>query len=507
MLAEVAARLGRYPDAENAAGALSGARARFHGARHNYAVALYPPGQARRGAAAGGAPAGDEPRNPSYRSLHAAVLAGIGEYARAHRRSMREVLRAVSRATRKVWMSYGHALKTAGRSGPRASTPTATRIELEPCLGEVWWSLANLKTFRFAAADIWRHARAAGAQRSSTPRTACTFTSPSARRSRTAGEYAGRSSHYREGNTPAAHADVTTTRERTARPRRAHPAPCSRREFFARARRQRRAGRRSDLHRRPAARRLDADRADPGEPLAGRGHHGAARTYPRSRTRSVRSRRASRQAPLPAARCRSCRPHELRELGEEYLARTRIQRKTGRAVLHRQDAEQLPARRLHPSDAAQRADHRRAPPPARLLLLGFKQHFARGQNFTYDLAELGATTADYVELMAHFERCCRAASTACSTRTWSQDTEARGAPPARVLRPAVRGGSACASTRTSARCAPPAPSRCAQPIYREGVDQWRHFEPWLGTAEDRAGPVLEHYPRRTGFRQRTATVS
>jgi hypothetical protein len=33
----------------------------------------------------------------------------------------------------------------------------------------------------------------------------------------------------------------------------------------------------------------------------------------------------------------------------------------------------------------------------------FKQHFARGQNFTYDLAELGRYYRNYVELMAHFD--------------------------------------------------------------------------------------------------------
>ena len=33
----------------------------------------------------------------------------------------------------------------------------------------------------------------------------------------------------------------------------------------------------------------------------------------------------------------------------------------------------------------------------------FKQHFARGQSFTYDLEDLGRYYRDYVELMAHFD--------------------------------------------------------------------------------------------------------
>ena len=33
-----------------------------------------------------------------------------------------------------------------------------------------------------------------------------------------------------------------------------------------------------------------------------------------------------------------------------------------------------------------------------------------------------------------------------------------------------------------------------KPIYRDGVDQWRHYEPWLGPLEAALGPVLAHYP-------------
>ena len=33
-----------------------------------------------------------------------------------------------------------------------------------------------------------------------------------------------------------------------------------------------------------------------------------------------------------------------------------------------------------------------------------------------------------------------------------------------------------------------------RPIYRDGLDQWRHFEPWLGPLEEALGPVLARYP-------------
>ena len=37
-----------------------------------------------------------------------------------------------------------------------------------------------------------------------------------------------------------------------------------------------------------------------------------------------------------------------------------------------------------------------------------------------------------------------------------------------------------------------------QPIYREGVNHWRHFEPWLDSLKGVLGPVLTEYPNPPG---------
>jgi hypothetical protein len=52
---------------------------------------------------------------------------------------------------------------------------------------------------------------------------------------------------------------------------------------------------------------------------------------------------------------------------------------------------------------------------------------------------------------------------------------------------------ALSSTRTSAASKRPAPSRSANRIYREGMDQWRHYEPWLGELKDKLGDALTRY--------------
>ncbi|PMU85808.1 tetratricopeptide repeat protein, partial [Pseudomonas sp. GP01-A4] len=53
----------------------------------------------------------------------------------------------------RVWMSYGHMLKTVGRQADGVAAYRRA-ITLLPTLGEAWWSLANLKTVTFAEDDI-----------------------------------------------------------------------------------------------------------------------------------------------------------------------------------------------------------------------------------------------------------------------------------------------------------------------------------------------------------------
>ena len=53
----------------------------------------------------------------------------------------------------KIWMSYGHALKTNGREADSIAAYEKS-IALLPSLGEAYWSLANLKTMRFTTVQI-----------------------------------------------------------------------------------------------------------------------------------------------------------------------------------------------------------------------------------------------------------------------------------------------------------------------------------------------------------------
>ena len=141
-------------------------------------------------------------------------------------------------------------------------------------------------------------------------------------------------------------------------------------------------------------------------------------------------------------------------------------------------------------------------------LSGFKQHFARGQGFTYDLDDIGRYYRDYVALMAHFDAVAAGPRPPRrSTRRMVADTEARCA---RLLdycglpfEPA-----ACASTRTD-RAGAHRQLGAGAPadLPRRRATQWRSLEPWLGPLRDgaRAGAARRRLtPKCQTLRRRNA---
>lgn len=151
MRAEVAGRLRRYADAEELLERCLALAPSFDAARHNLAVVL------NRGAKPEAALPhviqllAKQPQNPGYLNLKAAILANAGDY----RGSIETYQGVLSRLPDqpKIWMSLGHALRTEGRQDESVAAYRRA-ISMEPTLGEAYWSLANLKTFRFSADDV-----------------------------------------------------------------------------------------------------------------------------------------------------------------------------------------------------------------------------------------------------------------------------------------------------------------------------------------------------------------
>ena len=129
--------------------------------------------------------------------------------------------------------------------------------------------------------------------------------------------------------------------------------------------------------------------------------------------------------------------------------------------------------------------------PEQLTRLG--QRFARGQNFTYSLTDLGRYYYDYVALMSHFDR-------VLSGRVHRVIYEQLIADPEEEVRRllsycGVPFEDSCLRYYETDRAVRTASSeQVRMPIFKDAVDQWRHFEPWLEPLKTALGPALTAYP-------------
>ena len=497
MLAEVAARLRRYTDAEALLERCLELAPSFSAARHNYATVLL-----RQAKAAQALPQIEQlmteaPRNPSYRNLKAAILANLGEYAGSI-----ELYEAVLKEypqQPKIWMSYGHSLKTAGRQDDGIAA-YRNAIAMQPALGEAYWSLANLKTVNFSPDDI-AAIRAALARDDLSDDDRLHFEFALGKALEDAGSYEESFAHYASGNRIRLSITPYRAIENTAYVRRSKALYTP--EFFAA--------------------RTSAGSALPdaifivGMPRAGStlleqilaSHPLVEGTMElpdiSSIARDLIGRRDRDEAPRYPAVVAELTHAQLHALGERYLAQTRVQRKTDAPYF----IDKMPNNFLHVGlvhlmlPNARIIDARRH--PLACCFSNFKQHYARGQTFSYALEDIGRYYRDYVELMAHFDRALPGRVLRVFYEQLIDDTEAE------VRRLLDFCGlpfdERCLRFYENERAVRTASSeQVRQPIYRRGVDHWKHYEPWLGPLKEALGPVLDLYPAVPHFAESVQTV-
>jgi predicted Zn-dependent protease len=490
MLAEVAARLGRYRDAESLLERCLELAPSFAGARHNYAVALFRQSKHTAARVQVEQLLAREPRSPNYRALKAAILAGVGEYDEAIT-LYRQILAEYPQQPR-IWMSCGHALRTSG-DAPAGIAAYRRAIELETSLGEAYWSLANLKTFRFAAADLAAmRAQLARTELQEDDRLHFHFALGKALEDER--DYPSSFEHYQAGNAVRRGQIHYDRDENYAFVQRARTVFTP--DFFAT-----RAG-------------SGCSAPDPifivGLPRSGStlieqilASHPRVEGTMELPDLQIIARTLPGAAPGPARRypesLAELDSSALRELGETYLERTRIHRKRGTPFF----IDKMPNNCAHVGliqlilPRAKIIDARRH--PLGCCLSAFKQHFARGQSFTYGLSDVGAYYRDYVELMAHFDQVLPGRVHRVFHEELIEDTETQ------VRRLLDYCGlefePACLRFYENQRAVRTASSEQVRaPIFRDGVDQWRHYEPWLEPVKSALGPVLEAYPAVPDFR-------
>jgi hypothetical protein len=136
--------------------------------------------------------------------------------------------------------------------------------------------------------------------------------------------------------------------------------------------------------------------------------------------------------------------------------------------------------------------------PMACCFSAFKQQFAEGHRYSYSLRDTGRYYRDYVELMDHFDRVMPGKVYRVFYENMIADTETE------VRRLLVYCGlpfeSACLRFYENDRPVRTASSQqVRRPIYRDGIEHWRHYEAWLEPLKDALGEVLDLYPSTPRF--------
>lgn len=484
MLADVTERQGRVDETDALLARCLQLAPSYFRARYNHTVMLLRQSKLEQSLEQINQMLAEDPQNTDCRKLKAAILVRLLEYDESIR--ICEELLEEDPAQPTVWNSLGHMLKSVGR---REDCITAYRkaIELAPHYGEPHWSLANLKTYRVDDGLLGAmRSQLQNPSLSATDRLHFNFALGRALEDRSEFEESFR--HYAEGN--------RLRREK---------APYDPREL--------------EQHVRQSKALLT------GEFFAAGAGHGSPQPdpifvlgLPRSGSTLVEQILASHSAvegtmelPDIASIAKSLQDSasdddeggylsalarlgkdELAELGRSYLEQTKVNRKLGTPFF----IDKMPNNFAHIGlihlilPNARIIDVRRHPMACGFSL--FKEHFARAQNFSYSLENIGRYYHNYFELMAHFDAVLPGRVHRVVYESLVADTQAEIQ---RLLDYCnLPFEASCLNFHENARAVSTASAeQVRRPIFREGLEHWRNYEPWLGPLKVELGPLVDDY--------------
>ncbi|MFL6736509.1 MAG: sulfotransferase [Sphingomonas sp.] len=475
MLAELAARIGRIRDAEHLLRRAVELAPGWAAPKANLALVLGRMGRPAEAMELLDDLFAKEPEELGHWNLKAATLGRLGDFAEAI--SMYEAVLRRAPNQPKVWMSYAHLRKTVGQLAEGIAAYRKA-IEIRPTLGEAWWSLANLKTVKFAKDDVEAMRRALEAPNlTDEDRFHLDFALGKAMHD--AGEIDAAFEHYSRGNAlrlklhPHAPSDVHKFVGRSIA------------AFTAEAFAERHGGCQSP----DAIFIVGMTRA--GSTLLEQilSSHSAVEGTSELQDIPILARREEKY-PLGVL---NLDEEQRRALGEEYLKRTAVQRRSDKPFF----VDKLPnnwmwvpfIHLILPN--AKIIDARRH--PIGCCFSNFRQHFAHGQTWSYDLEHLGRYYSDYVRLGAHIDSVLPGRVHRVIYERIVDDTEGEVR---RLLdycglefEPQV-----LEFYKTQRAVRTPSSEQVRMPIYREATEEWRPYEKFLGPLKTALGPVLEAYP-------------
>ena len=424
-----------------------------------------------------------DPSNRQYRTLYATAFVGLGEHEKAlalYRELSDGALRSAD-----VQLSIAHCLKTLGRRDEAIEAYRAAAAA-RPDYGDAYWSLANLKTYRFTDSEVERIRREEAAPATALiDRYHLCFALGKALEDRA--DYEESFRYYERGNA-LKKSESRYRPEPLERNTRLQKEVCTADLFAARtgtgARSREpifivglpRAG--STLLEQILA---SHSRVEGTQELA---------DIPRI-VADLQGRDPDFSNPLYPAILAKLSADELAKLGEKYLNDTRAYRTGATRFIDKNPNNFRPIGLIHlmlPN--AKIIDARRE--PMACCFSNFKQLFANGQEFTYGIEDIARYYRTYLELMAYWDQVLPGKV----LRIWHEDVvDDLDGNVRRLLEFCeLDFEPACIEFYKSERSVRTASSeQVRQPIFREGLDQWKNFEPWLGPLKDALGDAPARY--------------
>jgi Sulfotransferase family len=130
--------------------------------------------------------------------------------------------------------------------------------------------------------------------------------------------------------------------------------------------------------------------------------------------------------------------------------------------------------------------------PMACCFSNLKQLFANGQEFAYSVEDIARYYRTYLELMRHWDEVLPGRVLRVHHEDVVADLE--GSVRRMLDHCGLPFEPACVDfhkTRRSVRT--PSSEQVRQPIFREGLDQWKNYEPWLDPLKDALGDALTSY--------------
>jgi tetratricopeptide (TPR) repeat protein len=483
LLARIALAHDALDDAETLLEAVLALAPDYRAARYDYAETLIKRQKYRAARAEVEQLLELDPNNIAYCTLAATAAVGLGQHGEALGvyRSMLE--QAPANWDVPLWM--GHALKTIGQV-PEAIDAYRAAAAARPDFGDAYWSLANLKLYRFTDEEILRmRAEEASPRIGLADRFHLCFALGKALEDR--GEIAESWSYYERGNA-LKRSDSRYRPEIIETNTREQIAVCTR-DFF-----ERRTG-------------WGDPSSDPifilGLPRSGStlmeqilaSHSQVEGTQELPDIQRIVLELQGRDPDLDNPRypraLAELTAEDFARLGETYLADTRVYRGQRPFFIDKMPNNFRHVGLIHlmlPN--ARIIDVRRE--PMACCFSNLKQLFAQGQEFTYSAEDIARYYRTYLELMRHWEVALPGRVLPVCYEDVVADLEGQVR---RILdHCGLAFEPACVAfheTRRSVRT--PSSEQVRRPIFRDGLEQWRNFEPWLGPLRAALGDALESY--------------